>query len=147
MSLTRYWKTFGYFGVFINTLPRCFIRVHIRLKNACVPPNFNVHTARIGLEKNYAYRPVNRAYICSTHPHLQRRSDSMEVIVQLIKKSVIQICHVLKQNRRWQTADSPCPHEFDDPYIKSTMVSKFEIHFMTIFFSGHKQYWSDFMMP
>ena len=36
-------------------------------------------------------------------------SDSMEMIVQLAKKSVIRISHVLKQNKGWQIADSPCP--------------------------------------
>ena len=72
-SLTPYWKTYlGYFGVFINTLPRCFIRVHIRLKNGRVPLIFNVYTVRIGLENYHAYRPVNRACIRSTHPYLHR---------------------------------------------------------------------------
>ena len=56
-------------------------------------------------------------------------SDSMEMIIQLAKKSVIRICHVLKQNTGWQIAD-----EINDPYIKSTVVSKLEIHFMTIHF-------------
>ena len=35
--------------------------------------------------------------------------DSMKMIVQFAKKSVIQMFHVLKQNKGWQTADSPCP--------------------------------------
>ena len=36
-------------------------------------------------------------------------SDSMEMIGQLAKKTVIRICHVLKQNKGWHIADSPCP--------------------------------------
>ena len=54
-------------------------------------------------------------------------SNSMEMIVQIVKDSVKQICHVLKQNKRWQIPDSLCsppphPPEIDDPYIKSNMV-------------------------
>ena len=44
-SISRYWKTYlDYFGVFINTLLRRFIQVHIRLKTGCVPLYFNVYT-------------------------------------------------------------------------------------------------------
>ena len=43
-------KYVGYFGVFINTLPRCFIRVHIRLKNGCVPLNLMCTRYALGLK-------------------------------------------------------------------------------------------------
>ena len=50
-SLTSYWETYsGYFSVFISTLLRCFVRVHIRLKNGFVPLYFNVYMVHIGLE-------------------------------------------------------------------------------------------------
>ena len=39
-----------YFDVFINALPRQFIRVHIRTKNWCIPLYFNVYMVHIGLE-------------------------------------------------------------------------------------------------
>ena len=34
-------------------------------------------------------------------------SDSMEMVVQLAKKSMKQSCHFLKQNQERQIADSP----------------------------------------
>ena len=66
-------------------------------------------------------------------------SDSMEMIVQLAKTSMIQICHVLKQNKWGQIADSSCPTKSTTLTSKSTMFSKRGIHFMTINFSGHTQ--------
>ena len=53
------------------------------------------------------------------------------MIVQLAKKSLIQICHVLKQNKGYAV-----PNEIDDSNIKSTMLSKRKKHFMTLIFSG-----------
>ena len=74
--------------------------------------------------------------------------------VQLSKKSmipkadnhlllIIPICRVWKQSKSgWQYV----PHEIDDPCLKSIMVSKPEIHWMTINFSGHTPNWWDFIM-
>ena len=36
-------------------------------------------------------------------------SGSRVIIGQSAKKSMIQICHVLKQNKGWEIADSSCP--------------------------------------
>ena len=53
----------------------------------------------------------------------------MEMIVQLSKNSMMPICSDLKQSKGcWQ----PVSHEIDDPFLKSIMVSKPEIHLMTI---------------
>ena len=43
-------------------------------------------------------------------------SDSMKTLVQLAKKFGIQICHVFKQNKGVQIADSP-EYGIDGPYI------------------------------
>ena len=49
------------------------------------------------------------------------------MIVQLSKTAMVPICSVWKQKGGWQ----PVFHEFDDPCLKSIMVSKSEIHLMT----------------
>ena len=60
----------------------------------------------------------------------------MEMIVQLSKNSMMPICSVWEQSKGgWQ----PVSHEVDDPCLKSIMVSKPEIHLMTINVSGNNQ--------
>ena len=42
-------------------------------------------------------------------------SVRMEMIIQLAKRLLIQICHALKQNKEWEISGSPCPTKLMTP--------------------------------
>ena len=99
--------------------------------------NKSIYT-RYETEKNYfwddGYEAKNILHTPGVKANL---SYSMEIIVQLVKKSVTQIYQVLKQNKGWKNADSPClTKSMAHTLIKSTMVSKPAIHLMTLFFQN-----------